>query len=140
MLELGTAEWADGDNPRILQYLATCIHLPEEMKLHDETAWCAAFVGWSLLSVGIESTRSAAARSYLSWARHVDGFPVGGVAVLKREDAANAEAGHVGFIVAADRDKILLLGGNQRNKVSLDFRPKARVIDVRWPVEYALPH
>lgn len=138
MLELGAGvrEWKDGDNPRILWYGSFTRLKPTT----DEVPWCSNFVTAMLETAGCESTRSAAARSYLNWGKACDGFPTGGIAVLGREDPKNPNAGHVGFIAASTTDKILLLGGNQQNRVSLDFRLKSEVLAVRWPHEYALPY
>ena len=40
--EIGTVEWAKGNNPKVLAYFKDAGH-PEVST--DETAWCAAFVG-----------------------------------------------------------------------------------------------
>ena len=54
--EIGTKEILGGqDNPRILEYLST-VKLPKDMAKHDEIAWCAAFVNWSLKGAGLKGT------------------------------------------------------------------------------------
>jgi lysozyme family protein len=41
--------------------------------------------------------------------------------------------GHVGFVVGSQQDKILLLGGNQRNAVTIEAFDTARLLGLRWP-------
>src|SRR5437868_11136252 len=76
-------------NPQILQWWT----LIRAGFTDDETPWCAGFVGGVLESVGIKSSRSAAARSYLKWGVKLD-EPVPGCIVVLERGAAN---GHVFF-------------------------------------------
>lgn len=105
----------------------------------DETPWCAAFVGGVLEECGIKSSRSAAARSYLDWGNKIAGPAVGCVVVFWRKFLGSG-SGHVGFVVGKDAfGNLLVLGGNQGDKVSiLPFNPK-RVLDYRWPNGQPLP-
>lgn len=129
--EIGTKEVPGAeDHPRILQYLRTCRLIPALQ--HDETPWCAAFVGFVLETSDIGGTKSAAARSYLHWGEQLESPRKGCVAVLTRE--GHPGSGHVGFYVGEVGDKIMLLGGNQHNKVCVQMYPKDRVISYRWPV------
>lgn len=105
----------------------------------DETPWCAAFVGGVLEECSIRSSRSAAARSYLSWGVKLSGPAVGAVVVFWR-GSPSASSGHVGFIVGKDRfNNLVVLGGNQGNKVCLLSFSEARVLGYRWPIAQALP-
>lgn len=108
----------------------------------DEVPWCAAFVGWCLERVGVDPSGSAAARSYLDWGVGVSTIhpPTGAVVVLKRGGAnqpgpeVRDAQGHVGFLwCLADPGRIVLLGGNQSDAVSLGHYPVDRVLAVRWP-------
>lgn len=96
----------------------------------DETPWCAAFVGGCLEAVGLRSSRFESAKSYLVW-----GFPIkhaayGCVVVFSREGG-----GHVGFVVGKDvKGRLMVLGGNQGNKVSIAAFDPARVVGYRWPM------
>ncbi len=109
--------------------------------LDDETAWCSAFVGGCLQRAGIVGTRKPNARSYCDWgidvfesgALHV---PLGAVVVFSRPP--NDWQGHVAFAVGFNRDgKLLALGGNQKDSVSIaPFNP-GRVIAARMPAGYA---
>lgn len=70
------------------------------------------------------------ARSYLRWGREValaEARP-GDVAVLER---GAPPAGHTGFVVRIEGDRILLRGGNQGNAVTDAWYPLSRVIGFR---------
>jgi len=99
--------------------------------LHDEVAWCAAFVGACLERAGRSSTRSLMARSYLGWGAPLQEGRVGAVAVLSRGN--DPDAGHVGFLLGEAGTHIYLLGGNQSDAVTVAAFPKARLIGLRWP-------
>lgn len=117
------------DHPRILQYhAATRLHAT-----HDEVAWCSSFVCFCLEKARVRSTRSAAAASYRTWGQQTDLSKIGAVVVFGKADPDAAGTGHVGFCVGIDGDDVLVLGGNQRNKVSIAKRPKTAVVSVRWP-------
>lgn len=95
----------------------------------DEVPWCAAFVGGCLEAVGIASSRYESAKSYMNW-----GIPVkypchGCIVVFSREGG-----GHVGFVVGVDeRQRLMVLGGNQKNMVSIAPFERIRVVGYRWP-------
>ena len=82
--------------------------------------WCAAFVNSVLTEIGVESTRSLMARSYLEWGVSTDTPSPGDVMIFSRGD--NGWQGHVGFYVASvnykSGDYWVVLGGNQDNSVS----------------------
>ncbi len=97
--------------------------------------WCAAFVNSVLSEVGIESTRSLLARSYLSWGRSTDIPSPGDIMVFSRGDSG--WQGHVGFYVATieykEKTYWVVLGGNQDNSVSYKLYPENhwRYLDTR---------
>lgn len=82
--------------------------------------WCAAFVNSVLSEVGVESTQSLLARSYLAWGVSADQPSPGDIMVFSRGDSD--WQGHVGFYVATvnykDQQLWVVLGGNQDNSVS----------------------
>lgn len=105
----------------------------------DETAWCAAFVGGVLEEVGITSTRSAGARSYNKWGQELDGPAIGCVVAFWR-GSPTGWSGHVGFVVGKNaKGNIMVLGGNQGDKVSVAAFDTARVLSYRWPHGHPLP-
>jgi uncharacterized protein (TIGR02594 family) len=130
--EIGTRERPGAaDNERVLEYLAQTRLPPSQ--LHDETPWCAAFVTWCLEKSGKASTRSAGARSYLHWGSELVTPVPGCVVVLERHSPDNPHAGHVGFYAGSSGEYLMVLGGNQGNRVSLQLYPRSRVVGYRWP-------
>lgn len=134
---LGTSEVKGGKhNPRILKWWAA-IRAPFT---DDETPWCAAFVGGVLEECGIKSSRSASARSYCNWGRFLSVPSVGCVAVFWR-GSPSGWSGHVGFVVGKDAaGNLMVLGGNQGDKVSIAAFPMSRVLAYRWPNEGFAPN
>lgn len=98
----------------------------------DETAWCAAFVGACLMEAGLPSTGALNARSYAAYGDPLDGPREGCIVVLVRGDPKGWQ-GHVGFYVGRRDGKLLILGGNQGNKVSIARFDPSRVLAWRWP-------
>lgn len=120
-------------NPLILRWW-TLIRAPFT---DDETPWCAGFVGGVLEAVGIRSSRSAAARSYREWGQPVTNGPAVGAIVVFSRGPVN---GHVGFVVGKAPDgRLMVLGGNQGNAVSIKPFARARVLAFRWPSNAVLP-
>lgn len=113
--EIGTVEWGDGDNPKVVAYFKDAGH--PQIK-DDETAWCAAFVGAMLYRSGVAGTNQLTARSYLKWGVEVDRKDAkpGDLVVLKRGNSS--WQGHVGFFVKDNGGTITILGGNQANAVN----------------------
>lgn len=102
----------------------------------DETPWCASFLGYVLESAGLLSTRKLNARSYLNWGIEVplEYAKEGDVAVLWR-GRKDGWKGHVAFYLAQRPGEILLLGGNQGNKVSKQWYPVSRLLSIRQAEE-----
>lgn len=128
--EVGTVEWAKGDNPKVVSYFKDSGN-PGVMD--DETAWCAAFVGAMLRRAGVKSTGALNARSYLDWGTPVarkDAQP-GDVVVFKRGNSS--WQGHVAFFVKDRGALIDVLGGNQSNAVNIKGYQSAALLGVRRP-------
>lgn len=95
----------------------------------DEVPWCAAFVGAMLEQSGVQSSRFESAQSYLNWGVRIAAAQVGCVVVFQREGG-----GHVGFVVGQDKyGRLLVLGGNQGNAVTVAAFSLDRVVGYRWP-------
>ena len=106
----------------------------------DETAWCAAYVGGVFEMLGIESTRSLAARSYLDWGVKLDAPAVGCVVVFWR-GRPDGWSGHVGFVVGVLPDgRLWVLGGNQGDAVSIAPFDTKRVLGYRAPKGQLISH
>jgi uncharacterized protein (TIGR02594 family) len=128
--EIGVKERAGAaHHPRILEYHAAT-RLQAEA---DEVAWCSAFACWVMEQSGIASTRSAAARSWLTWGQRLLVPTPGCIVVLERPTPDNPHSGHVAFYVGQQDGKLLLLGGNQANQVCVRPYDESRVVGYRWP-------
>jgi len=128
--ELGVTEIpGQHHNPRVLWYWT-------KAKLGfdtDEVPWCAGFVCAMLEDVGIRSTRSGMARSFTRWGKKL-GKPVVGAVVVYWRGKPDGWSGHVGFVAGLDKSgRILTLGGNQDNQVSIEPFTPHRVLGYYWP-------
>jgi uncharacterized protein (TIGR02594 family) len=136
--ELARADLATGvaelpgaaNNDAILQYYRD-VGVPQK---NEEVSWCAAFVGSCLERSKIKSTRDLTARSYLSWGRKLETPREGCVVVFWRESPKSWK-GHVAFYVRQTKNYVYVLGGNQKDKVSIEAYPKDKVLGYRWPIE-----
>ena len=128
--EVGTVEWAKGDNPKVVAYFKDS---GNPGVTNDETAWCAAFVGAMLRRAGVKSTGALNARSYLDWGTPVDrknALP-GDVVIFKR--GSSSWQGHVAFFVKDRGALIDVLGGNQSNAVNVKGYQAAALLGIRRP-------
>jgi len=130
--EIGTFEWKDGHNPKVIEYFAEVGH---SWVTDDETAWCAAFVGAMLERSGIASTRKLNARSYLDWGVLVklEAAEPGDVVIFSRGDPKGWQ-GHVAFFVKENATTLTVLGGNQSNQVIEARYPKDQLLGIRRPL------
>lgn len=115
-----------GNEPKILQWWKA---IKRGGIKSDAVPWCAAFVGGCLEAVGIVSSRYESAKSYLTWGDKLD-TPIYGCIVVFSRDGG----GHIGFVVGMDnKGRLMVLGGNQGDKVSIAPFDKSRVAGYRWP-------
>ena len=136
--ELGQQEIAGtAHNPRIVAYhQATGLHAKD-----DETPWCGAFVAWCLGTAGIpyDKASAASARAWLDWGRELKCPTIGCVVVFWRGHRDGWQ-GHVGFYAGRDsQGRILVLGGNQGNAVSVRPYSAGQLLGYRWPQSVPLP-
>lgn len=105
----------------------------------DETPWCSAFVNWIAWHLRLPRSKNLRARSWLEVGRAVlpDEAKVGfDVVVLRRgtlpqPGPENTTApGHVGFYAGFGRH-VYLLGGNQKNRVSVAAYEPDRILGIR---------
>lgn len=123
------------DNPTIVAMFASCGH---SWVKDDETAWCAAFVGHCLVKAGLKSSGALTAKSYLDHGTVLTG-PVADCIGVKNRMGGAAWQGHTGFVVAANRSTIWLLGGNQNNMVSIAPFKRSEFAGFIWPEGAARP-
>lgn len=120
----------EGDHPLVQWWLWLC-GFPTTV--HDEVAWCSAFVNGIAWELRLPRSKSAAARSWLNVGTPVEVPSVGfDIVILSRGN--NPAQGHVGFYAgpdATDIEKLILLGGNQADGVRLESFDRARILGVR---------
>ena len=139
--ELGTKEFSGSlNNPKVVSYWKDA---RLAWIMDDATPWCAGFVNAMLERSGIKGTRKANARSFLDWGINVNNGLrsnpyYGAIVVFNRPPSLFN--GHVGFLIAYDSKYVLVLGGNQGDKVSYAKFPRERIIGMRLPdLKYATP-
>lgn len=126
--EIGTVEWKDGSNPKVVAYFKDSGNAGVK---DDATAWCAAFVGAMLKRAGLKGTGKLTARSYLDWGVPVerkDARP-GDIVIFKR--GRSSWQGHVAFFVKDRGALIDVLGGNQSNAVNVKGYQASALLGIR---------
>lgn len=120
---------------RIVEYLSTT-GLPAEYTKTDETPWCSAFVCWCLEKAGIESPKTAWARSFLTWGHQIYEPRPGSIVIFSR----GVDSGHVAFFLRRNAKAVTVLGGNQSDAVTIAAIPLERVLGYRHPLRENLHH
>lgn len=135
--DIGEAEISGPDcNPRIRQYFASA-KIDDWAKDDTTVPWCAAALSFWMAGAGHEPPKgSARARAWLVWGDKLEVPELGCVVVLSRGKDINS--GHVGLWVGEKDGRVLLLGGNQGDAVSVSGFRKDSVLGYRWPT--GAPH
>jgi len=96
----------------------------------EDVPWCGTFVAHCLKESGCAIPRHwYRAKAYLECGEPCGPVP-GALVIYDR-----AGGGHVGFVVGIDQSgRIMTLGGNQGNRVSIAPFDSSRVLGYRWPV------
>jgi uncharacterized protein (TIGR02594 family) len=97
----------------------------------DETAWCGTFVAHCIKKTGYPLPKHwYRAKDWLTWGLDVHTPCYGCVVVFNR-----VGGGHVGFCVGKDEQgRLMVLGGNQNNMVSISPFTLDRVAGYRMPI------
>lgn len=98
----------------------------------DETPWCGVAVAHWMREAGLQIPKHYyRARAWLEWGTILSAPTLGCVAVFDRRGG-----GHVGLVVgrASRFNDLLVIGGNQGNRVSIAAFPRERVLGYRWPL------
>lgn len=123
-------------NPQVL----TMLRLDEQWPEDDSVPWCSAFVNYIAWVLRLPRSKSLRARSWLTVGEVIqleNAEPGFDVVIFKRGNGVQPgpdviEApGHVGFFAGIDGTKILVLGGNQSDSVSISSYPKKDLLGVR---------
>ena len=96
----------------------------------DETPWCGTFVAAVIRAEGFPiPTHWYRARAWLHFGTALTHPAVGAIVIFERKGG-----GHVGFVVGTDeRGRLMVLGGNQNNAVTIAPFDKSRVLGYRYP-------
>jgi uncharacterized protein (TIGR02594 family) len=127
----GTAEQpGPGNNPSILQWAAS-LGLSKQYKV-DSLAWCGLFMGYAVLQAGFDPPKVnlLGARNWLEFGVPVKTAMLGDVLVFWRERKTGFK-GHVGIYVGEDDTRYYVLGGNQKDMVSIAPVAKVRLLGIR---------
>lgn len=102
----------------------------------DETPWCGVFVAHCMQVAGIALPKNwMRAKAWADWGSKLSAPEHGCVVVFER-----AGGGHVGFVVGRTASgNLLVLGGNQGNKVKISEFARDRVVGYFWPASVPLP-
>lgn len=125
---------------QVLAMYAACGHEIDD----DETAWCAAFVGWCLSQAALPNSRSLMARSYVKYGTRLPVIghrvPRGAICVWPR---GAPPSGHVNFCLDDDGETLTLIGGNQGNGkgggVTITTEAKSRLVAAVIPKPAIVP-
>jgi len=131
--ELGQAEIRGPQhNARIIEYHATTTLGAQS----DEEPWCTSFANWVMERADYRGTGSAWAFDWARWGREVNTPVFGSLGVIRWPDGG----GHVGFVVGRTRaGSLVMLGGNQGDRVSyMPVSPEV-IISYRLPRDYFIP-
>lgn len=117
----------DKHHPRIIAYFEAVGH---SWVNTDETAWCAAFVGWVLRISGLPYLKKLNARAYLSWGEETTKPKMGDLAIFWRGTPDSGQ-GHIGFFVRQEGRFVWILGGNQANEINIQKTSIDRLLGYR---------
>lgn len=131
---LGTAEIPGRDTSPVIKRWLT------ELKAwwtDDETPWCGVFVAEICRQSGLERPANwYRALAWKGWGEELLWPELGAVVVFERQGG-----GHVGFVVGEDqKHRLMVLGGNQGNRVSIAPFERARAVAYRWPIGVTRVH
>lgn len=103
----------------------------------DEVPWCGVFVAHCLVESGLPIIPLwMRAKAWADYGEKIP-FPIPGCIVV----FDRVGGGHVGFAVGETREgRLLVLGGNQGNKVSVAAFDRSRVLCYVWPSAYGRPN
>ena len=96
----------------------------------DETPWCGVAMGAWMKACNIPYPKEYyRAKSWLGWGDKISSPAYGAVVVFERKGG-----GHVGLVIGKDwRNRLLVLGGNQGDAVTITTFEMNRVAGYRWP-------
>lgn len=135
---IGVKETAgQASNPIVLGML----RLDQGWPSDDSVPWCSAFVNYIAWLLRLPRSKSLRARSWLTVGESVyvlvEASAAFDVVIVKRgpDPQPGPEVldapGHVGFFAGMEGDRVLILGGNQSDMVSVAQFPRADILGIR---------
>lgn len=127
---IGQREFAVGSNPFIASLWINAVAVWQALGADDSGApWCGSFIDHCMRTAGQKPPpHSYRARAWLEWGQSIVAPCVGCVVVFERTGG-----GHVGFVVGRDANhNLMVLGGNQKDAVSIAPFARPRVLGYRW--------
>ena len=117
-------------NPRVLDYWRIG-RVPLQVN-DDETPWCAAFACAAIEAASVRSPRTPRARGFADSPHTVEcDARLGAIVVLS--SSRGPASGHVGFLTGIGNGQLILLGGNQGNRVCEAPFSASKLVALRWP-------
>ena len=112
--------------PRIVQWLRDLRAWWKD----DETPWCGTACAAWMRAAGITPPKAwYRAREWATWGQPLTVPVLGCIVVFERQGG-----GHVGLVAGIDSaGRLMVLGGNQGNAVSIAPFDRSRVLAYRWP-------
>jgi uncharacterized protein (TIGR02594 family) len=132
-LDLGLREVAGpASNPEIMRYWSACDYDPHPDDSKD--AWCSAAANYWVQKSGLPGTRAPNARSWLKWGHELKAPKPGAITVFWRESPSSWK-GHVAIYLGPGKKPgtVSVLGGNQKDGVSIEDYSEKQVLSYRWP-------
>jgi len=93
-------------------------------------AWCSIFVASVLTELGVDCKKYIAARKWLNHGTKLD-YPRYGCLCILYRGKKDGWKGHVGFFIRETKSHVLLLGGNQSDKVRYSWYSKSKLLGYR---------
>ena len=130
---LGVAEVPGPKNSPVIQ---SWLHKLRAWWNDDETPWCGVFVAACMDTVGIPLPKYwMRAKAWAEWGSRLPAPIPGCIVVFERRGG-----GHVGFVVGRTAiGHLMVLGGNQGNRVSIAPFDRTRAIAYVWPSDVPTP-
>ena len=130
---LGVAEIP---GPRHSPVIQSWLHKLRAWWVDDETPWCGVFVAACMDTIGFKLPKFwMRAKAWAEWGTRLTAPAPGCIVVFERPGG-----GHVGFVVGRTaQGQLLVLGGNQGNRVSIMAFDPVRVLAYVWPPGEQLP-
>lgn len=102
----------------------------------DETPWCGTFVAHCMQVASVTLPKNwMRAKAWADWGIKLSAPELGCVVVFERTGG-----GHVGFVIGRTiAGNLLVLGGNQGDRVKVSEFSRQRVVGYYWPTSVPLP-